>query len=119
MKNYVVKKSKIDGLGIHANKNFKNKELIGHLVDIVDQQEPDHEYFTTNISPFTKTFIKRTKLERYLNHNSPGNSVLVPLNNKIFLFAKKDIKKGEEITVDYRHAFEVLDDAQIMFNIEK
>lgn len=78
---YKVGKSKIEGDGLFANKALKENELIGlaHLND-----EP------TEI------------VGKYHNHSDNPNAYSVKVKNKRFIYALRDLKPGEEITVDYR-----------------
>jgi hypothetical protein len=78
---YKVGKSNIEGQGLFANKALKKNELIGlaHLND-----EP------------TETVGK------YHNHSNNPNAYSLKVKNKRFIYALRDLKPGEEITVDYR-----------------
>lgn len=79
--NYVLKKSKINGQGVFAAHGFKKNKKLGDVV------------INNN----------RTLLARYVNH-SPNNNTIFKKNsnNSIFAILTKDIKKGEEILVNYR-----------------
>lgn len=100
-KEVIVKKSKIHGKGVFANKNFKKEEIvIKYNLRSLTKKEFD------NLPESEKHFtsLKKNKYwlflppERYVNHScepntkSKGNCDL----------AIKKIKKGEEITTDYR-----------------
>ena len=88
---YNVKKSDINGKGVFASKNFKKGELVGIAVT-------DEEAVTD-----TKNFRDaRTKLGKYLNHQSKENAALKSENNTLNIYTKADIKKGDEITVNYK-----------------
>ena len=119
MKKYYVSKSKIHGLGIHAAEDLKKDEEIGHVVDAVSKKKKNHEYFTTKMSKQLGTFIERTELERYLNHSKKPNAVCIAKDNKVYLYALKNIDEGEEIVVNYKDAYNALDEAQIIANVEK
>jgi len=118
MKKYYVDNSKIHGLGIHAAKNLKKDEEIGHVVDAVTKKKKNHEYFTTKMSKQLGTFIERTELERYLNHSNKPNAVCIAKDYKVYLVTLKQIKEGEEVTVNYKDAYNTLDEAQIIANVE-
>ena len=101
-----VKKSQIHGKGVFAKRNFKKGETI----------------FKWNPKKLTKGESKKTPRnlqkymikikgqyylmqppERYVNHSCTPNAVAE--SKKFIDMAKKNIKKGEEITVQY-HPFE-------------
>ena len=89
---YYKKKSKINGLGIFANKNFNKFDIIGAV--IMDD--------------------KRTTLSRWVNHSRNGNVEFVPYNNKEYsmiskiCIAKRNIKKDTELKVNYRNVNKVI-----------
>jgi SET domain-containing protein len=118
MKKYYVDNSKIHGLGIHAIKNIKQKDLIGHVCTAMNLKDSNFsdvlDSFKTELSDKLKTIIKRTELERYLNHSNQPNAICIAKGNEIFLIAIKNISKDEEITVQYKDAYKVLDEAQII-----
>ncbi len=78
---YKVGKSKIQGEGLFANKQIKENELIG-LAHLNDQP--------TDV------------VGKYHNHSENPNAYSVKVKNKRFIYALRDLKPGEEITVDYR-----------------
>jgi|TARA_B110000881_G_C18070205_1_gene268515 SET domain-containing protein len=84
---YYKSKSKIQGFGLFANKDFKDKEFIG----IVNLKE------------------KRTTLARFTNHSDDPNMEFDFFFNddypeiEVIAYALKDIKKDTELLVDYRH----------------
>ena len=77
---YKVGKSKIEGEGLFTSKELKENELIGlaHL-----NNEP------TEV------------VGKYHNHSDNPNAYSVKIKNKRFIYALRDLKPGEEITVDY------------------
>jgi len=85
-KNYIISESKIQGVGVFAEKLIKKKEVIG----------------------FCTKDNTRTYLGRYTNHNPDYNVKFLYIKNSpdTIALAFKDIKKGEEIVADYRnHTF--------------
>lgn len=79
--NIEIKPSKIQGKGAFTNNNFKKGDIIGLA--------------HTNEQP-------STELGQYHNHSDSPNSENVKVGNERYLYALKPMKKGEEITVDYR-----------------
>ncbi len=75
-----IKESDIHGKGIFATKNYKKGKLIC----------------------LAKKEGKRTLAGRYGNHSPKQNGAFIVFNNNIWLMAAEDIKKGEEIFVNYR-----------------
>lgn len=120
MKKYHVDKSKIHGLGVHAIIPIKQKELIGHLCTAIDVKKSSISdvlnSFKTNLSDKLNTVIKRTELERYINHNDDANAICIARGHEIFLIATKNILENEEITANYKDAYDVLDEAQIIIS---
>ena len=101
MKYIIRRKSKIHGLGFFANKDFKKG-------DTVIKWKSLREISATNLDKLSKAARKNVSLVRgkyYLvplegrvNHSCNSNTYL-----KDFRYiAKRNIKKGGEITTDYR-----------------
>ena len=107
MKDIIVKKSKIHGLGIFAARDFKkgeivikwssHKEINREDIKKLSEEEKQH------ISYINGKYIL-VPLEAWVNHSCDPN---VYLDKKHFSYvAKRNIKKGEEITTDYREESE-------------
>ena len=94
-KKYTVDKSSIEGEGIFATQDIKKGEFIGMPIS-------DEKKFEDFISTRSDEFDTRTDIGRKLNHKTEGNSVLKSENNNLNLYANSDIKKGDEITVNYK-----------------
>ena len=80
-----IKESSIQGFGVFSVKDMEVGECIG-IARIDD---------------------KRTKIGRYCNHSRMPNCQFKICDNVVQSIALKTIKKGEEITVDYRQAFSI------------
>lgn len=113
--NHYVAPSKIHGKGTFADKDFAIGENIGFVTRVSDTKEPGKTYFTSELSNSLKTFMERTKLERYLNHSITPNAKCIANGTIITLLAIKPIKKDEEITANYSDAFKTIDEAQIIY----
>jgi len=85
-KKYYVSNSEIDGLGVFAQKNLSSGEIIGQLHKIL-KLGSDYEF---------------TELGRLHNHQEYPNCHNIIIKNKRYLVASRDIKKGEELTTNYR-----------------
>ena len=82
--NYKIKKSKIHGNGVIANKNIKKNTNIGVVIT--------YTYFI----PF-----RTNDLGYYLNHSFKNNCKLYLIDNKYSIVATKNIKKNDELTINY------------------
>lgn len=97
-----IANSKIHGTGVHAKKDYKKGETIfiikGEKVKwkVTNQEEslygPDWIGLTKN------TWIDPKGPAKYLNHSCDPNA---GIKGKVTVVAIKDIKKGEEVTIDY------------------
>ena len=108
----------IDGAGLFAAEEIKKNELIDKYIGEVIEKEEVERRSTINI-PFERNYafelddyydIDATRYGnkmRYINQSSFGyencyaRNVIVRGNTEILFYAKRDIKKGEEIYLDY------------------
>ena len=108
----------IDGAGLFAAENIKKNELIDKYIGEVIEKEEVERRSTINI-PFERNYafelddyydIDATRYGnkmRYINHSSFGyencyaRNVIVRGNTEMLFYAKRDIKKGEELYLDY------------------
>ena len=88
---FSVAKSDINGKGVFASKDFKQGELVGMAVT--------DEEAVTDVVNFRDA---RTELGKYLNHQNKENASLKSENNTLNIYTNNPIKKGEEITVNYK-----------------
>lgn len=106
MKNIVVKKSRIHGKGIFANRDFKKGE-------IVTRWDKSNDLTRTEIRKLPKhlrnhiceieggKYIIQKKPYCYVNHSCKPNTK----EGKGFDIAIRNIKKGEEITSNYGKSY--------------
>jgi len=85
-KKYHIGKSKLGGDGVFASKDIKKGDNIGLLHTII---ELGNKY-------------DFTELGKMHNHSDEPNCHNEKIKNKRYLVASTDIKKGEELTTDYR-----------------
>lgn len=101
MVNVIIKESKIEGKGVFANRNFNKGE-------IVIQWDTSHKLIPTEAKKLSKkekrylAYFKRKYFlmqppARFVNHSCDSNT----LPKDFCDIAKRNIKKGEEITSDY------------------
>jgi len=90
-KKFSIGKSDINGKGVFASKDFKKGELVGMAVT--------DETAVTDTVNFRDA---RTELGKYLNHQNKENAALKSENNTLNIYTNIPIKKGDEITVNYK-----------------
>jgi len=78
-----IKESEIEGRGLFTNKDLQECDFIG-----ISHVKVDDEIIRTGIGDF-------------YNHSENPNCEKVELEDRFYLRAIKDIKKGEELTVKY------------------
>ncbi|MFH1425808.1 MAG: SET domain-containing protein-lysine N-methyltransferase [Candidatus Kerfeldbacteria bacterium] len=107
MKSYIVKKSKIHGRGLFANKNFKRRELIfGIDISKLPRVKPDaklseEEEFHVDYAGHGK-YVIGTHPYVYMNHScNPNVFIKHETIARSKFYAMRDIKKGEQFTYDY------------------
>ena len=87
-------KSNIDGQGAIASQSIKKGELIGTAITDEASVRADEKVQRDT----------RTRLGQILNHQDTENAVPRSENNTLNVYAKNDIKEGEEITINYINA---------------
>jgi len=104
----VVKRSPIEGKGIFAKKNIPANELVmiikGETITGKEcerrEEEENNVYIFWNGRYYIDTAM--TKKIKYINHNcEPNCDVLERDRDSLNLVSSREIKKGEEITIDY------------------
>jgi len=87
---FITKESKIAGKGNFAIKDIKKGTNLGlGLTKIGNTNNPDTDYERYDLCTFT-------------NHSKTPNLYYKKTGKKYFFYALKDIKTGEELTIDYR-----------------
>jgi hypothetical protein len=81
-----LRRSKIHGHGIHAAKDIKPGTQLG----------------MSHLSSRTHGLI-RTATGAYVNHSETPNAMVEPRSAAWYLVATENIKKGEEVTVNYKN----------------
>jgi SET domain-containing protein len=97
---WLVKSSKIQGLGVFAKRQIVKDELLGEV------EGTEHHFSTLDAYDLSMSFESRTdhyivadpeSIGRYLNHSDAPNCRVVGLK----IIAGRDIGAGEELTIDY------------------
>ncbi len=104
--NVIVKNSKIDGMGVFANREFKKGEVVIKWntdtiltdEDVKNLPEEEKRYLTA----FKDKYILQQSPAKFVNHSCEPNTKVVDESSDI---AIKDIKKGKEITSYYLSFF--------------
>jgi len=116
VKLYKIKKSKIDKNGLYANRNIKSGTRIieykGKIIS-VKQSENDPK-FDNNKAIYLFNLNKRYDLDgaynfniaRLINHSCNPNCEVFGKGLKVWVYAMKNIKKGEELSYDYGFSFD-------------
>ena len=116
MKLYKIKKSKIDKNGLYANCNIKSGTRIieykGKIIS-VKQSESDPK-FDNSKAIYLFNLNKRYDLDgaynfniaRLINHSCNPNCEVFGKGLKVWVYAMKNIKKGEELSYDYGFSFD-------------
>lgn len=101
MPGVIVKKSRIHGKGVFAARNFKKGEVVlkwdtaHELSSEQVKRLPLHE--KKYVTFFHGKYVLMQPPERFVNHSCDSNTTAKNFSD----IAKRDIKKGEEITADY------------------
>lgn len=104
-KNINIEKSRT-GYGIFAKKDFlKDEEIFeikGKLMTLNEDEDID-EKIRNNAFRFSKDkyISPQGEIGDFLNHSCNPNSGIIKIRSKLLLIAVRNIKKGEEITMDY------------------
>lgn len=102
---YAVKRTKT-GLGLFATKPIpKGKriiEYVGPLVPNEKAEKSDGKYFFGVNKKWSIDGSARTNTARYINHScQPNAETTVSNRRRVWIWARRNIKLGEEITYDY------------------
>jgi len=100
MNSIVVKKSKIDGKGVFANRDFKKGEIVILWKPKIISEEEFKELSEKNNHYLIKqdgNYFLMQSPEKFVNHSCEPNTKAINKSD----VAIGDIKKGEEITSNY------------------
>jgi uncharacterized protein len=107
---YVVKRG-LNGLGLYTTKALLHgKRVIEYTGEHISQEEADRrcgQYLFNVSAQLVIDGRGRDNLARYINHSCTPNCY-PEINNtetRVFIFAKRDIKPGEELTYNYGKEF--------------
>jgi len=116
VKIYKIKKSKIDKNGLYANQDikkgtkiieYKGKIITARQSEIDPKYDNDKAIYLFNINKkydLDGDFAFNTA--RLINHSCDPNCEVFGKGLKLWVYAMKDIKKGEELSYDYGFSFD-------------
>ena len=101
---YAVKRAKT-GLGLFATKPIpKGKRIIeytGPLVSNDEVEKSNGKYFFGVNKKWSIDGSPRTNIARYINHSCQPNAEALVSHRRVWIWSRRRIKPGEEITYDY------------------
>ena len=116
MKLYKIKKSKIDKNGLYANCDIsKGTKIIEYKGKIISVKHSDtNPKYDNNKPVYLFNLNKRYDLDgdfkfntaRLINHSCDPNCEVFGTGLKVWVFAMKNIKKGEELSYDYGFGYD-------------
>ena len=116
MKSYKVKKSKIDNQGVYAARNIKAGTIIIYYKGkLITKKETDRNpKYDNDKAIYLFNLNSRYDLDgdfeyndaRLINHTCNPNCEVAGKGLKLWIFALRDIKKGEELSYDYGFGFD-------------
>ena len=116
MKIYIIKKSKIDKNGLYANCNIKKGTKIieykGKIISV--KQSETNPKFDNGKAIYLFNINKKFDLDgdysfntaRLINHSCDPNCEVFGTGLKVWVYAMKNIKKGDELSYDYGFSFD-------------
>ena len=116
MKLYKIKKSNIDNRGVYAAQNIKEgKIIIYYKGKIITKRETEkNPKYDNDKAIYLFNLNSRYDLDgdfenndaRLINHTCNPNCEVAGKGLKLWIFALRDIKKGEELSYDYGFGFD-------------
>ena len=116
MKLYKIGYSKINNKGLFANKDIKKgTKIIDYIGKIITKKETDRNpKFDNSKAIYLFGINKKYDLDgnfsfntaRLINHSCEPNCEVFGEGLKVWIFAMKNIKKGEELSYDYGFEFD-------------
>ena len=118
MKLYKIQKSDIDqkGRGLYASKDIKEgTRIIDYIGKIITKKQTEETERFDNAKPiYLFNLNKKYDLDgdfkyntaRLINHSCGPNCEVTGKGLKLWIFAIRDIKKGEELSYDYGFGYD-------------
>ena len=116
MKLYKVKKSEIDNYGLYAVKDIKDRtRIIEYKGKILSKKQvEENSKFDNDKAIYLFNINKKYDLDgdfkyntaRLINHSCDPNCEVYGTGLKVWVYAIRDIKKGEELSYDYGFGYD-------------
>ena len=116
MKLYKIKRSKIDNKGLYANCDIKDRtKIIEYKGKIVSKKYVEkNSKFDNEKAIYLFNINKKYDLDgdfkyntaRLINHSCDPNCEVYGTGLKVWVYAIRDIRKGEELSYDYGFGFD-------------
>ncbi len=116
MSAYKVRRSKIDNFGLYATKNIKKgTKVIEYKGKVITKSEAEkNPKYDNGKAIYLFNLNQKYDLDgdykfntaRLINHSCEPNCEVTGSGLKIWVFAIKDIQKGEEFSYDYGFSFD-------------
>ena len=116
MKLYKIKKSNIDNRGLYANQDIKDgTKIIEYKGKIVTKKKVEEDSkFDNEKAIYLFNLNKKYDLDgdfryntaRLINHSCNPNCEVSGVGLKIWVYAIRNIKKGEELSYDYGFGYD-------------
>lgn len=105
---YQIKKTSHKGLGVFAKKVIKAKTVIGEYtgkkieIEKYDLEKDKEGLYLMFLDDKYAIYPDlNTKDLHLINHSCDSNCWILNTNGKVYFFALRDIKSGEELTISY------------------
>ena len=116
MKLYKIKKSNIDNRGLYASQDIKDgTKIIEYKGKIVTKKKVEEDSkFDNDKAIYLFNLNKKYDLDgdfryntaRLINHSCNPNCEVSGVGLKVWVYAIRDIKKGEELSYDYGFGYD-------------
>lgn len=97
------------GLGLYAEEPIqKDKFVIEYVGEVISQEEADRragKYLFDINSKWVVDGSTRSNTARYINHSCRPNCETDVIKGRIKVYAKRNIRPGEELTYDYGRSY--------------
>jgi SET domain-containing protein len=112
---FVIRRSKIQGRGAYATRDIaKGERVAEYLGERISWAEADRRYDDESMRrhhTFLFTITSRTVIDggvdgndaRFINHSCAPNCEAFDEDGRIFIYARRRIRQGEELAYDYAY----------------
>lgn len=100
----IVKRSKT-GLGLYTKKQIERNGFVieyhGHVLTRAQANKKGGKYLFETSTNRVIDGSSRSNIARYINHSCSPNCEVEIIKGRIFIFSKRKVLAGEELTYDY------------------